>query len=211
MKLSGERFNRFLSRIGQDVIWRQSFSCPCVSDHSGAADPQCAICDGRGRLWNEGVPGYCGITNQSSDPKYRDPGVVLSGDVFLIIPSNTPLFEMGHLDRLTMVNTTDQFSLNLKRGYNDNLFGRSVISVDRVFWKSVDGLSIVEGGIPSVSENGTLTWTGNAPAPGTQYSISGRQRVEYFAYQEIPNNRFMHFGEDLPKRMHMRRFDLWGR
>jgi hypothetical protein len=88
----------------------------------------------------------------------------------------------------------------------------TVESIERVFWKQAGTQTTVDGGIPSVSDNGVLSWPGGGePPPGTTYSITGRKRSEYFVYQDLPNNRNMHDGFRLPRTTILRRFDLLGR
>lgn len=213
MKLNPKAFNRFLSGVGQQVLWRRASACPCITEHSGAAKPNCPLCRGKGQQWASPVPCYCGLTQQKADPRFETFGVMMHGDVTLTIPSDTQMYAMSHYDRVTALNTTNGFSLVLTRGMNDVLSDRSVISIDQVFWLNQAGTVRIDGGIPAVSEAGVISWPAGvaAPAPGTKYTISGRQHAEYFAYQELPANRNMHNGESLPKRMHARLFDLFGR
>lgn len=213
MKLNPLAFNTFLENVGQEVLWRRASACPCIADHSGAAKPNCPLCVGKGQMWASPVLSYCGVTQQKADPRQETFGLMQHGDVTLTIPSDSPMYAMGHYDRVTALNTTNAFSIVLTRGLNDTLSDRSVIQIDSVFWLNPAGTARINGGIPLVSAGGVISWFGgvSAPAPGTKYTISGRQHAEYYAYQELPVNRNMHMGASLPKRMHARLFDLWGR
>jgi hypothetical protein len=85
-----------------------------------------------------------------------------------------------------------------------------IIAIERVFWIG-SGDVLVEGNIPAIGADGTLTWADGAPPPNTTYSITGRRRPEFFCFNEIPADRPLHFGEPLPRRVVLRRFDLFGR
>jgi hypothetical protein len=58
---------------------------------------------------------------------------------------------------------------------------------------------------------GTLTWGADVPPDGAQIALTGRKRPEYFCLQEFPQDRAHHHGRDLPRRVVLRRFDLFGR
>lgn len=132
-----------------------------------------------------------------------------AGDAVLSVPESSLLYEAGQFDRVTMLNATDQFSLVLVRGQNDRI-SFPVQNIDQIYW-IVSGNTIVEGGIPSVASNGQLSWTSGAPPAGTHYSISGTRYSEYFAWDEVPGDRNHHYGSRLPRKLVVRRFDLFGR
>lgn len=48
MRLNPAAFDRFLTGIGQQVLWRRAYACACVSLQSGAPDPKHALCSGKG-------------------------------------------------------------------------------------------------------------------------------------------------------------------
>lgn len=211
MRLSPAKFNAFLNNIGQDFSWRHSYSCPCIEEHSGAPDNHCGLCGGRGRIWEAAVDGKSGIAGQKVQRQWAEFGMWENGDVVLTIPSDSPLYAMGEFDRVVMTNSSQPFSMNRTRGVNDRLDFMKVLQIDRVFWKDQDD-NIVEGGIPVVDEDGNLSWPdGGAPQPGTQFSITGRKQPEYFCFQEFPQDRAHHFGADLPRRVVLRKWDLFGR
>jgi len=41
--------------------------------------------------------------------------------------------------------------------------------------------------------------------------LTGRRRQEYFVYAEMPFDRPIHYGLTLPRRVVIRRFDLYGK
>jgi hypothetical protein len=97
----------------------------------------------------------------------------------------------------------------IRPGLNDRLHGR-VVSVERVFWVSPDGESNVEGGIPVVAADGSLSWTSGAPPAGVTYTISGVRNDELFVFNDLPGDRNIG-ARNLPRRAPVRKFDLFGR
>lgn len=209
MRLSPARFDRWLNKIGEQFQWRKSYSCPCINPASGAAKHNCANCSGKGRFWVDPIQGVSGVAGNKVQREWAQFGVWQNGDLVLTIQESSPLYNMGQFDRVTMLNGTHEFDLVLTRGDNDRLFFQ-VSSIDRVFWYDSNG-DIVEGGIPTVNPDGTLTWATGEPPAATQYSISGWQFTEYFVWGQFPANRNMHSGARLPKRVVVRLFDLFGR
>jgi len=207
MKLSPKAFNRFLNYIGQDFGWRRSYACPCVNRNSGAANPSCPFCQGKGRQWGDVVLGKAGIVSRDQMRDFSQLGVWDQGDIMLSIPSDSPLYDVGVFDRILAINRSEPFSINMIRGLNDTI-KFPVISVERVFW--VDKNVIRDVPLPTVNPDGTLTWSSGSPPNGVTYSVTGRRTPEYYVYTELPVDRPMHFGEPLPRRVVLRRFDLFG-
>lgn len=125
----------------------------------------------------------------------------------LSIPSNSPLYGLGEFDRVVAMNRSEPFSLNMTRG--SEVMRPLVLEVERVFWLD-ESLGIQEGAIPEVVD-GAIVWGSNAPPEGKVYSITGRRREEFFVYRDIPVDRPLHHGVKLPRRVVLRRFDLYGR
>ena len=163
MKLSPAAFNAHLNHLGQDFTWRKAYACPCVNPHSGAAKPNCPHCDGKGRLWDAPAVGKAGIVGRDQLRKFADFGLWDQGDIMLSIPSDSPLYAMGQFDRVTATNRSEQFSMNFVRGLNDRI-RHVIIAIERVFWIG-SGDVLVEGNIPAIGADGTLTWADGAP-PG---------------------------------------------
>lgn len=208
MRLSATAFNRMLNQMGQSFSWRRSYACPCINKNSGQANPRCPHCSGKGRLWGAAVVGDAGIVSRSKMREFAAFGVWDQDDIMLSIPSDSPLYGMGQFDRIAALHRSEPFSLNLIRGLNDEV-KFPVLSVDRAFYLEND--LIRDMPLPTVNEDGSLTWSGGLPPAGVTYSISGRRAPEYFCYQELPTDRPLHFGERLPRRVALRRFDLFGR
>jgi hypothetical protein len=84
-----------------------------------------------------------------------------------------------------------------------------VIAVDVATWFVGD--TLVSADPPTVADDGTITWPDESPPVGTQISLTGRKHPEYFCLQEFPQDRAHHHGRDLPRRVVLRKFDLFGR
>ncbi|MEX3764469.1 hypothetical protein [Paraburkholderia phenoliruptrix] len=210
MRLNPAAFNAHLNSIGQNFKWRKAFHCPCVNPHSGAAAPSCPQCGGKGRIWNAPLDAVAGIAGQKVQLAWAQMGLWQDGDCVVSVPENSPMYEMGQFDRVTLLNSTVYFSSVLVRsGQNERIMG-AVEKVTRVFWLD-QGKNIVEGGIPTVGADGTLTWSSGAPPAGVQYSVTGTKFTEYFCWGPYPSNRMEHQGARLPKRVILRSFDLYGR
>lgn len=213
MQLNPRAFDKFLSGIGQDVQWRRSYACACVSPSSGAPDPKHALCMGKGRLWDPPIATVTGIARQETLAEWAQSGLWESGDMVLSIPQSSPLWSAGQFDRVTMLNATDRFSLPLVRGAPTERMMFTPLLVDRCFWLHPITREVVEGGIPVVDADGRPSWPGGAgePPPGVTYSLSGTKYVEYYVWGQFPSNRNQHQGARLPKRVVVRRWDLFGR
>jgi hypothetical protein len=210
VQLSPGAFDAFLGAIGQDFTWSKAYACPCVNPASGAANPKCQICFGRGRYWPASVPAVAGVASQKVQQAWQQFGLYQTGDTVLSVPENSPLYEAGQFDRILALNATEQFSVNLLAGTNDRLL-IPVVSVTRVFWLNPTLTATIEGALPTITA-GALTWpAGGGPPDDTTYSVSGTQTQEFFVFQDYPTNRGEFHGLRLPKRVVLRRFDLFGR
>jgi hypothetical protein len=210
MFLNPAAFDGFLSRIGQDFMWSKAYVCPCVSPTSGAANPKCQICFGRGRYWPTSVPAVAGVSSQKVQQAWQQFGLYQSGDTVLSVPQISPLYDAGQFDRILALNASEQFSINLQAGINDRLLV-PVIAITRVFWLNAGLTATIEGSIPTITA-GLLTWpNGGGPPEGTAYSVSGSQTQEFFVFMDYPANRNEFHGLRLPKRIVARKFDLFGR
>lgn len=209
MQLDPCAFNRLLAGIGQDVLWRRSYLCPCVNPHSGASKPNCPRCSGKGRFWDPPVASRVGVPSTRVQREWAQFGRYESGDMVLSIPSDQPIYEMGEFDRVTALNSSDVFQLPMVRGQND-LVRFPVLSITRVFWLAQNG-EVVEGALPEVAPNGALSWVMGGPPPGTQYTVCGLRYAEYYCYMELPSDRGEHGGALLPRKVALRKFDLFGR
>jgi hypothetical protein len=211
MKLQPGAFNAFLNGIGQQFLWRRAYACPCINPNSGASKPSCPLCGGKGRQWDTGLTGTAGVPNASPRRVFAQFGQYEPGDAMLTIGSDSPLYAMGQFDRIVSKNSAQSFSESLTGGQNDKLYWSSILQIERVFWLDPTGTTVIPGGIPTVNADGSLTWSTGAPPAGTVYSITGEKYDEWFCYGDLPSNRNEHSGAALPRKAHLRRFDLFGR
>lgn len=212
MQFNRSAFNGLLNNIGQEFKWRKSYQCACINPNSGAPLTSCTHCSGKGKVWNPPVDCVAGVASNKTQLEWAKMGMWESGDAVVVIPEDSPMWDIGQFDRATMVNSTDPFSLVLIHGAPSERISRPVSSVQRVFWYDKTSGAIVEGGIPDVSSAGALTWpNGGAPPAGMTYSITGQWFTEFFCFGSYASDRNQHKGMRLPKRVVLRRFDLFGR
>lgn len=212
MRLSPTRFNRFLNKIGQSVSWQRASDCPCRDSSSGAARYNCANCHGTGVLWADPATGVVALTGQKLQLAWAQFGLWEQGDVVVSLPSDSPVYAMGQFDRVRFLDSSRPFSSVLTHRDAGDTLGPGVTVIDRVFWLDQDE-AIVEPALPALDTvTGNLDWSGTtAPADGQQFSVTGRRQPEYFCWGEYPQDRAHQHGDALPRRVVLRRFDLFGR
>jgi hypothetical protein len=205
MELNPESFNAHLAHMGQTAQWRRAHACPCVNPKSGAASPTCPTCRGKGHFWEPPVASVVGFAGQKTQMAWAQYGRWEDGDVVLSIPSDSPAYAVGRFDRVTMAQGSTPFTAVVMPGERLKF---PVLSIDRA-------LRLVNGqpedvACPSVDAEGELAWPDGQP-PGGALSLSGRRSPEYFCWGEYPQDRAFHHGAALPRRVVMRKFDLFGR
>lgn len=207
MQFSSADFNHFLNGIGQDVLWRRSHACPCVNPHSGQPKPSCQHCAGNGRLWQGAVPARTGVAGREGQKQWVQFGISDVGDVVVTIPSDSPLYAIGPFDRVLFVNRTEPFSHNIVKGVNEqiNFF---VVGIEKVLYLD-DAGALVDAALPAVLADGTLDWAGVEVPDGVTFSVTGRRRGEYYCFPATPFDRPHHAGAALPRKVVLRRFDLY--
>lgn len=196
-------FNTMIGDMGQDVLWYRANQCPCVNQHSGASRHTCKLCHGVGRFFDDPRASRIGVASQRIQKQWATFGVYEQGDMVCSIPSDSPMYDMGHGDRVVMLNAQDQFQVVLQRGLRDSVKPFEVARIARVFWLGQDD-KLVEGGIPEVSKDGTLTFTTGAPPAGKTYTVVGYKRPDYHCWGEMPSDRGFHGGVALPRRVVLR-------
>jgi hypothetical protein len=210
MQLNPTAFNELLDNLGEPFEWRKSFSCACINPTSGAALHNCPVCDGKGRIWNPAVSVKAAIASSNTQLQWAKFGQWMQGDLVLSIPENSPLYDVAQFDRVVALTSTDEFSVPLVRGGQPERVHGKVVSLSRLFW--LDGSTIVEGNLPTIQENGVPVWaSGSEPPAGKTYSLTGIRYNEYYCFGQFSSDRMKHAGLRLPRKMVMRRFDLFGR
>ncbi|MCT9846743.1 hypothetical protein N7563_22010 [Leclercia adecarboxylata ATCC 23216 = NBRC 102595] len=214
MKFSRQAFNAHIDNIGQDVLWMRSWACPCMDRNTGSPKPSCPICVGRGRVWDTPVEMVMGIASQSTQIKWAKMGQWEHGDMVVVIPENCLAWDYGgQYDRFITQEGLDGFSEVLVRGAPTERLRVPVHEVFRCFWiDPTDKTKVVEGGLPVIDANGRPSWpNGGEPPLGTSYSVTGDRFSEYFLVDAYPDDRNEHRGMRLPKRVVLRKWDLYGR
>jgi hypothetical protein len=208
MQLDPVAFNNLIAGMGQRAHVRRSFVCPCLNPHSKAHQPGCPICGGKGRAWDEGKDVVIGSAGARQQRKWEQTGMYESGDVVLVLPSDSFAYGIGEFDRITLLDTTVAFSRVMTMGAAPAL-ARRMVSVDRAF--ALRGSVIHRFPLPTLTADGGLspTWP-DGPAAGEQFSLSGRENPEYFVFGAGVQDRPVS-GAALPRKVVARRFDLYGR
>lgn len=209
MELLASDFNELLAGIGQRCEWRRSFACPCGSNASGsgAADKTCPHCTGFGHLWEDPIESVVGKTGSDVRKKWAQFGQYDDGDTVVTIGSDQAAYGIAAFDRVLMLDQTEPFSMKLVPGVNTRITF-PILSVEKVLVIGADG-SLKSLGLPDVNQLGQLVWPTGKPL--TAYSITGRRPVEFYAWTNQPFDRPHELGEPLPRRIVLRRFDLYGR
>ncbi len=211
MILSAAEFNEHLRHMGQDVAWRRAFACPCINPRSGAADTKCPQCNGKGRIWSDAVASRIGVSGKDVQRSWATFGLHEAGDEVVVVGSDQPAYAIGPYDRVLALNRTEPFSINLVRGVNEVL-RFPVADIDRVlYFAGGDLTTLLDAQLPIIGDDGSVDWGAAGPPQGVSYSITGRRRAEFFVFREMPFDRPHHAGQPLPRRVVLRRFDLFSR
>jgi hypothetical protein len=84
--------------------------------------------------------------------------------------------------------------------------------MERCFYVNNEHKEIIDCKIPSWDHLGRPSWPdGGGPPMGTQYSVTGDRYSEYYMLDAYPDDRNQHRGMRLPKRIVLRKWDLFGR
>jgi hypothetical protein len=209
MELAPGAFNDLFGAMGQRVLWRRGNACPCRNPMSGQALQGCPICSGLGTFWGDPTAGHVGLTSMRRAKEWAAFGQWVSGDVAVSLPSDSPVYDAGEGDRFLFTDSSAPFSAVVPPTKNDRL-NFVPDQVDRVFW--IANGAVVYGDAPQVAPDGTVYWLTDQARPpaGVQYTVSGRRQPEYFMYQQMPQDRAHFDGSDLPRRVQLRLFDLYG-
>lgn len=215
-RLNPAAFNAFLSgNIGQLMNWRKGNACPCFNPQSGAAEPGHPLCGGKGWIWDPPIQTKAGLTQQKVERAWAQFGQFEPGDGILTIPGDSAMYDLcGRFDRIELLNSSDAFKLLLVRGAANERVFLPVVNFTRTFWLDPnDHNATIDGGLPVLDPvTGVLTWPNNdGPPLGTKYSLAGVRYTDYFVFGNLPSDRNEHFGARLPRKLYMRRFDLFSR
>lgn len=212
MRLNYARFNQLAHKLGQRIQWRQAHTCPCSDPETGRVDYHCPACQGRGVIWDSAQAGQLALSGQKLQRQWAALGLYERGDVVCTLPSDDPVYDLAEFARVLFTDSSKPFSALLNHGGSDNV-GPGVQRLDEVLW--LDS-GVIERADPTPAldtATGALSWAGvgNEPAAGTRITVSGRRSPEYYCYMEFPQDRSHQQGDPLPRRVVLRRLDLFGR
>lgn len=216
MRLDPNAFARHLDAFAEPFQLRSAFACPCLNPTTGSAKPNCPYCGAKGWLWGVVKDVTAAVASSSVQQEWARLGQYESGDLVLSIPHTSGMYEMGQFDRVVHLTNTDSRSLSMIRGSGrDKLTGQAIKRVTRVFWFD-QAEALVEGSLPTVAADGSIVWPAAGagvvvPATGQTFSITYERYAEYFCFGSFSNDRMKHGGAKLPRKMVLRRFDLFGR
>jgi hypothetical protein len=197
-----------LNDMGQNSLWLPATACPCRNAYSGSADPNCPTCLGKGQFWADSVACTVALTGQQILRQWALLGMWEKGDLVVSLPSDSPAYAMGEFDRLRFVDSTEPFSVVLHPAHTNPL-PYAVAQIDRAI--VLRGDVVVDLALPYLDKDGRVQWLpGTAPGAEETFTLSGRKHPEYFCYGAFPQDRAHYHGEPLPRRVVLRRFDLFG-
>ncbi len=216
MSFSVDDFNEFLGEsgpVGQTYIWYRADPCPCADAHSGAGRQGCPMCSGKGVQFAAGQGGVAAMASSRTQREWAQFGTYEQGDVVVTIPENSPLYDVGQYDRVTATDSIVRFGEVLEHGSGAlEVLPFLALSITRVFWLNEDETANVDGGIPTIAEDGSLSWPeGGEPPADTQYTVTGTKYLEYICLGNFPTNRAMGQGLRLPRKVVLRDSDLFKR
>lgn len=212
-------FNAQLRHQGQDMLWSRASRCPCADQTTGSPRSTCKVCRARSYLWAGPVPSRAGLSGMNVQREWAAFGQFESGDVVVSVGSDQPLYAAAEMDRVLFTQSTEAFDYVLCRGAVQEFrpfapsltsLPEEVITFDRCFWLTVALDQVIEGGLPVQAADGSLSWPeGGAPPDGITYTLQGRRMPEYFVFGPFPRDRAHYGGQALPRRVTLRKWDLF--
>lgn len=218
-------FDGVIAAYGIDLNWQKSHLCPCIygGPITGAPDPACQTCLGRGWYWDAPSDTFRGlITFIHLSPSPDEPGTITSdkfgmidrGEPTLTIPQTAavPYANASVNDIYTEVGTHERFQAELQAGGNTLLPYQQGLSVPAsgavTVYDSANSVVVSVSGY--VVSGAQVTLPGTYPT-GTSYIVSYTASKAYVAYRiagATPHERpFANL--PLPKRFRLQALDLW--
>lgn len=202
--------NNMLSSLGQTAQWQQARICPCRSSTSGGANVNDPVCGGTGYLWSNPIACKIALEAMNTGREYAMTAEWEKGDIVATLPSDSPAYQAGEYDRLTLTQSSLRINHILTRGVNDALRYRHPISIEEVFSVVGGAKTILTPNLDFSLIGNAISWNTNVIPVGTQYSITYTAHPEYFFYKELVMDR-PHGGRSLPRKVHLRLMELFGR
>ncbi|MDO8357313.1 MAG: hypothetical protein Q7U76_13060 [Nitrospirota bacterium] len=199
-----------LFSLGQTALWQQAQLCPCRNASTGGANVKDPVCGGTGYLWAAPIACSIAVEGMTTHREYAMTTECEKGDLVATLPSNSPAYQAGEYDRLTLTQSSIRLNHILVRGTNDKLRYRSPIAIAQVFGL-VNGVKTLLLPTADYTLSGqTIVWNSPRLPVGSQYSVLYTANPEYFVYKELVMDR-PHGGRSLPRKVHLRLMELFGR
>ncbi len=224
-------FDQLINAYGLQMTWQKSHACPCSSGGgtqsrllmTGAPDPQCQTCGGRGVYWDAPQGPFTVMLTfmhrafskdepgAAMDNKY---GLVQEGEPTLTIPSSVtaPYQQASLYDAWVNINAETYYETNLTVGGNETVPYQQSLSIAasgavKVYDPATHQVVAVSGYTVS---GGTVTLPGQYP-PGTGYVVGFTAAPVYVAFKS--SGAYPHIRPfqqiPLPRRFSLRALDLW--
>lgn len=81
-------------------------ACPCRDPYSGAAQPGCPHCAGKGRIWGTAQAGHVGLTGMQRQRQWAQMSLYETGDVVVTLASDSPIYALGETDRVLFTDSS---------------------------------------------------------------------------------------------------------
>jgi len=209
--LAPSEFNAFLRIMAQRARWSPSRLCPCRDAYSGAANPGCPVCRGQGVFWTGSKSVSIALSGQRVARAWRDFGMYESGDVVLSIGSDSPAYAAGENDKLVLTDSTTPYTAVFTRGDQAENWPAELVEVQAVT-TIANGEPVEMSPPPIPTGGGAPSWPAlGSPAPGQQYTLTGRRNPSFYVFADFPQDRAHHGGAALPRRVVARLIDLWAK
>ena len=170
----------------------------------------CVVCRGKGVAWDPPIAAWTALAGMKIVREWANFGEFEAGDLVATIPSDSPFYAAGESDKAAFTDSSEAFSSIVLGGVDFLPF--QTVSIDRVVWKDVNTGALVNGGMPMQDTAGNLSWpNGDGPPSVVQYSISGRKVPVYYMFRDLVQDRHHSAGLPLPRRVVLRRLDLFAR
>ena len=205
-----DSLNTMLSNLGQMAHWQQAQLCPCRSATSGGPNVKDPVCAGTGYLWSNPISCKIALEGMNTGREFAMTTGWEKGDIMATLPSNSPAYQAGEYDRLTLIQSSIRINHLLTRGGNDYLRYRSPIDIVEVFAIVGGQKRVLTPNVDFSLIGHAISWNTNVIPVGTQYSILYTAHPEYFVFKELVMDR-PHGGRALPRKVHLRLMELFGR
>lgn len=200
--------HRYFARHAERVLWYEAALCPCSKTPRSPARNICQACFGLGYFYpNPPKVLRCNVTQVTQNLILEALGEMQPGDLVLEQQPGDPQIGRGDLILTQWWRGEPDQGETVLRASNTNVDVLSFRAQDVLWAGTVD----ISTGVATTYRLGTdfeasgrnITWIGNSPAPGQQYSIKYTSNYEWVCY--IPAMPIYEFGTNLGPRATMRK------